>query len=80
MGSEMCIRDRLLIILEKYDRKIRDTVFSNIDSKKVKKNSMGLVKPAYICRLLMELYKKVKVQKKERLREIFFNVYRYNRI
>lgn len=67
-----------MLVLTNYNRKVKDLVFSHLDSKKILKNKLILIDPAFVLRLLLEIYRKSKTKKMLKLQMIFKDISQFN--
>jgi len=69
-----------MLILDKYNRRVKDLIFSHLNSKKILKNNIQLIKPAYVLRVLLEVYRKSKLKKIAKLKDAFENIFSFNKL
>lgn len=68
------VRHCLTFILDNYDKATKDLIMSNIYTKKISKKGKMLIKPGYVLRLLLEVYRKEKMARIHKLHILFDNV------
>lgn len=63
--------DRIQYIISYLDKNTKAIILNHLTDKKVSKNKRFFIKGNYVSRLLLEVYRKVKKEKINKLRNVF---------